>query len=1283
MNELTSYESTVNSFYLAFYGRPADPAGLTFWAEQLANSNGDHRAIIDAFATSREAQVRFGDDTPAERIAEIYQQLFNRTPEQSGVDYWAEVVAQGQASLADVAIEILKGAQGTDKGLLELRQQAVDAFTTLVETSGSNYAGYSSIEAARVLVRAVTHDASQADIAQLVKATVAFADIASHNPAVIDAIATGSNLLALFDTARGKADPVILAQALADVAAAAAGSPATLESLLRGGGMAQVLKVMPADATLQDVVEALARGGLPAAIEVVYPSSPATPSPSAPVSSLKFDSVESGTGDRDLKDHVTKVESADVKFTYDGAIKAGQSFQYTIDGGKHWISTGIDTSVRGVIVLQDVDLTIGAQDLPPPPPRMGIMEAGPVEDVLTTVQLRLVGADKQEILSATETLVLDRFAEMPDVALVNATASHFGGLGTGNTNVVGFAIDGLEQGAVVQYLYMSPGANMATWTTSLPALQDGMHTVRVRQLDAAGNASEAKEMQFNLNRETPDALTIRLADDTGIDDKDGVTSDGTVIIEGLGEPSLTGWEYSVDDGKTWKFGGVTKDGVEAQLDLGALDIATGALLVRQINYAGNASAASNKLEFTFDDTPPTEILSFQRIEGELDGVLKTDQDKVDLTFGVAHKDDGIVQWRVKGSDTWVDAPQANSNGHFTLQGIDLSEADQTIELRVIDAAGNVGFEDSVVIDGPIGISVEMTPQGLRVTSSTAGTIEIGGVPVESTHETTQAIVGTVLVGQQELARSGVLTVRTADGQVLQDPSGRVYHLGDADADGPQGSYLWGFQGYDHLEGTAGDDYISGGADNDTIYSMGGSDVISGGAESDAIYLEVDGKGSTLVYEAGDTRSTVVVSGDYFNGMDFIFGAEAGDVIQVGDILHGASTVGDTLLTSAAAGQVSVVRSSGDSRFNVNPDGTSFLVQWTDGTAINSIYFKDYAGHALDLAIDAGRGTLTLVDGPVASTYKSITYSFSATDSGFYLDGMPDGIVHSGVGNGLLAGQDFWLENALTSTQADSDYTSGPGFGIGIDGNMHFGRALEAGVYNMSFNKDTFATDSGYLAAGDIMFAGGVAGNIVQDGFSVPTFLPINYTLNDAGSNVSKMYGAYGTAVQLTTGTQQDVILAGGGVQMDIRYGRIDSSAQDMLIGFGGDDQLLFQGVAETTIDKDQNGALDWAWSGTLEAHHEGIAIDIDGVIVTSELDNDDSATLATLRALDVTMLTKRDLVILARDTAADSAILLHYSDSDGNGVINGGEVQVIATFFDGVPLMDEINVVGTYYGQTP
>lgn len=29
----STYASTVNAFYLAYYGRPADPAGLAYWTQ--------------------------------------------------------------------------------------------------------------------------------------------------------------------------------------------------------------------------------------------------------------------------------------------------------------------------------------------------------------------------------------------------------------------------------------------------------------------------------------------------------------------------------------------------------------------------------------------------------------------------------------------------------------------------------------------------------------------------------------------------------------------------------------------------------------------------------------------------------------------------------------------------------------------------------------------------------------------------------------------------------------------------------------------------------------------------------------------------------------------------------------------------------------------------------------------------------------------------------------------------------------------------------------------------
>ncbi|WP_306392877.1 DUF4214 domain-containing protein [Telluria beijingensis] len=1627
MSELSSYESTVNSFYLAFFGRPADPEGLAFWSGHLENNGGDYRFITEAFASSEEAKVRFGDDTANERIAEIYQQLFNRAPEADGLAFWTNAVEQGHASLADVAISILNGAQGTDADLATLRKQASADFTARVDAEGSDYTGYAAVEAARVLVRAVTPDATQEDIAKLVQAVAEFADIASNNPAVVDAIATGSTLLALFDTPRGLLDPVVLAQALADVAKAAAGNPATLESLLRGGGMAKVLDVMPAKATLQDVVDALADGGLPAAIDVVYPPTPVTPpTPSAPVSMLRFDSVESGKGDRDTKDHITKLENADVTFTYKGNVKAGQSFEYTIDGGKHWIATGIDTSTRGVVVLKDVDLTIGAHDLPPPPPpRMGIFEVEPVEDVLTTVQLRLVDGNDREIVSATETLVLDRNADMLEVSLVNQAAAYFGGFSQGNTNTLGFEIDGLEQGAIIQYQYQSPGANSATWQESLPVLQDGMHTIHVRQLDAAGNASEAREMKFNLNREAPASPTIRLANDTGIDSEDGVTNDATVLIEGLGTRWVTGWQYSVDDGKDWKFGGVTMtDGGTAELELSTLDIASGTLLVRQIDYAGNVSEASTGLGFTFDDTDPTETVSLVRIEGEDDGVLTTGQDKADLTFSVAGKDDGIVQWRLDGAKDWNTVNAYNSDGTFTLENIDLSGSDRTVQLQVIDAAGNLGFHDEWNIDGPFGLRVEKTFDGVRVTSSAAGGVQLNNVfigsilkdggsalvgqqspgrsgtltlerasgpalsdttfvylghagnddfkgsnlwgfggddkltgtagndfisggdgndtivslggndiisggagadmivlaqddkgstlhygeketafgmftggsiagqdrilgseagdviqlgaifgaasvtvgsgylnsddagqvavirgtlsgpsgdtfeakaggssyivqwtdavginsivlnsylgaalgvevdhvkgtltlvdaphddvpptetlaferieggleGVKKTDETSVDVVfsvdgkndgivqwrikgeqdwldvtdyngatftiagidlseadqtielqvvdnagnvgdtlevlidgpvtpfkvratpeglridstvegvirigdtvvtsnhggaidGRVIVGEQIGPVSGKVSITPAGGTALVDESGTIYQFGDSANDPLEGANLWGFKGNDTLTGTAGDDYLSGGDDNDEIYSNGGADTISGGKEADTIWLEKDGVGSTLLYQAGDTATGVFPNSDYMNGMDQIRGAELGDMIRVGSIFGYVDEIKSTFLTTTDADQVAVVRGNADSRFTSNPNGTSYMVQWTDGTNINSIVVNDFGAAGFSLEIDNERGIMTLVEvPPVISTFVGISFNLSMNSASFQLTGTPDNVVPSEETNGMLPHEDFSLYKLESGLfMPATGYDDGPAYGVDSNGRMNFAGELAADVYMMSWGTDTFATASGSFDSGGIMFAGGVDGNVVQQGFMLDSdglqaWVKLDGGTRDRSAETNSLLylSEANTTTTVTTGVHQDVVDATAGT-VTIVYNQLNNASQDMIIGFGADDKI------EIHLPK-------LPGKGTINSNS---VLASDGFGVAG------SATLATLKPyLDGRAISAdAGTVFLVRD-GLDAGMLIHYVNSDGDEIAEAGEITLLATFTGGLPDLDQIVLIG-------
>lgn len=267
MSTPTTHNSTVNSFYLAFYGRPADPAGMKFWSEQLSAAGGDIETIKSAFANSDEARQRFGSDTAAERVAQIYQQLFDREPDAAGLDYWVDAIGKGHASVADVAIAVLGGAQGGDRDLATLRQKAADRFTAKVEASGTSYDGLTAVETARVLVRAVKPTATEEDIDALVESATVLTDVATETPEAIEAMGSGEDLLDLLDTEAGSEDPVALVESLAETARGASADAHALAELMKGGGMKKLLASLPEGMTLKDLVATLGKGGLPAAIK--------------------------------------------------------------------------------------------------------------------------------------------------------------------------------------------------------------------------------------------------------------------------------------------------------------------------------------------------------------------------------------------------------------------------------------------------------------------------------------------------------------------------------------------------------------------------------------------------------------------------------------------------------------------------------------------------------------------------------------------------------------------------------------------------------------------------------------------------------------------------------------------------------------------------------------------------------------------------------------------------------------------------------------------------------
>lgn len=168
---VADYFETVQKIYIAFYQRPADPAGLRYWADRVDVAGGDTAAVIDAFANSEEATALYGDITEeniGETITKIYQALFGRAPDAAGLAYYEEAFANGELSAGTIALQILDGASGEDTIAINNKLEVANEFTQQVDGRefddanfgrGSNFAvtyDAEDVEAARAILVAVT-----------------------------------------------------------------------------------------------------------------------------------------------------------------------------------------------------------------------------------------------------------------------------------------------------------------------------------------------------------------------------------------------------------------------------------------------------------------------------------------------------------------------------------------------------------------------------------------------------------------------------------------------------------------------------------------------------------------------------------------------------------------------------------------------------------------------------------------------------------------------------------------------------------------------------------------------------------------------------------------------------------------------------------------------------------------------------------------------------------------------------------------------------------------------
>jgi len=144
--------------YLAYFGRPVDPTGLTDYAASTETQ------VADAFAASAESKALYGTTFNYAQINAIYLALFNREAEKEGLEYWYAKVADKTYTAAGAAIAILNNAQNADKTVIENKLAASAAFSAALDTNSEmiGYSGDAAAASARAFLSTVTTTAATA-----------------------------------------------------------------------------------------------------------------------------------------------------------------------------------------------------------------------------------------------------------------------------------------------------------------------------------------------------------------------------------------------------------------------------------------------------------------------------------------------------------------------------------------------------------------------------------------------------------------------------------------------------------------------------------------------------------------------------------------------------------------------------------------------------------------------------------------------------------------------------------------------------------------------------------------------------------------------------------------------------------------------------------------------------------------------------------------------------------------------------------------------------------------
>jgi S-layer protein len=952
----------LQSVYIAMYGRPADPQGLSFW--NSVTSGGTNLApMIASFAASPEFKSLFGfspnDPVPPSSnqlqiaINKVYQQAFGREADVDGLNYWTQQLQSGAVNATQFAIIIVQEAAAPDAAVVALKMETADLFTDSIDTTPELLAfpTDAGLAAGRAFLAPVVSVATQPTQAQI------DAELAS----IVGGGATGQTFTLTIGADTGAAFTGTANNDTFNAAQTTAATWTTGDAIDGGAGVdtfnvTQTGKIVnPVGATVRN-------------IEVVNLLSGETGND---INATLFTGLTTLNVTGVTTQTVSAATTADINVT--GSTAIGIT---TVNGGKNVTVTetgaaggsvdiGVTTAAAGTVT---VDSTIRATGLTGSTitvkggTAVSVTQKG-VNAVNTTVTDGAVTITG-DANTKTVTVTNDKAA----TAAATVVGHVNGAVSVTDVNASSATVAGVIETVTLNSFAAATVNSGALKTLNLSGTGTSVDAGTLGALTTAANTALA----LNVNGLTTtgavtidtDITTLNIGSSTAASTVASLVANGATTVNVSGDAAVT-------------LTGQTLGAVTAINVSNTAGASFGTALGTGVAFTGGAGADSILLTNAFTKAitmgAGNDTVTYNGAAGTGGSVVAGDgTDTIVMTGAQAASASGSSAFNSTFSGFEALTVSAGGAATINLAGINnastVNTAGQTGILLLNSfvsggtinltgaTGGGAGDVQASITNADVSASDIVN---LKLTNSTAGSVAFGTVTAANVETINISTVDTgtnantaATVDSATLVATSATSVKVVGSNGLNLTNTGNVAITTFDASGVVGNgtndtganlavtftsanttatatvTITGGAGNDVLTGNAAADVISGGAGNDTLSGLLGNDTISGGAGTDGI---TGGRGvdnltggagvDTFSFAAGDSGATFGANFDTIT--DFVVGTDKLQFTGVADVVSAQQAAVQAAVSALAAGSTDSQIFSAMATANTTDNGVSF------------------------------------------------------------------------------------------------------------------------------------------------------------------------------------------------------------------------------------------------------------------------------------------------------------------------------------------------------------------------